>query len=426
METYNSIEVTKQLVKDGKISQEIAETIFPELKESEDERIRKEMLDFFKQFYDIKNIKSIDVEPWISWLEKQGNQKPIIPWKYKKDHTPLFRDSLILNKYGCVANSPSGSIVSDAWVLDFDALAKLPKEELEKQGSQILANSAKTCKDEPKFKVGDWIVYNDDICQIVRREEGCNKLVTNFGIEKELVNERNLSTARPWTIQDAKDGDVLSNEEMVVIFKHFEEPPYRQHIVAYIGLDTCGNIQITNDTWTLGIDKAKPATKEQRDLLFQKMKEAGYEWDAEKKELRKIEQNPAWSEKNEAVLDALIRRLEGEDIYVSPHLAVECLKSLKERVLPQPKREWSEEDEQYLLVCKNALVKYQTTDKWDASIISHWLEDRLKALKERCTWKPSDEQMEALSNALGLANNCGEESSYYLKTLHEQLEKLKQ
>jgi hypothetical protein len=31
-----------------------------------------------------------------------------------------------------------------------------------------------------------------------------------------------------------------------------------------------------------------PATKEQRDLLFQKMKEAGYKWDAKKKELRKI------------------------------------------------------------------------------------------------------------------------------------------
>ena len=33
-----------------------------------------------------------------------------------------------------------------------------------------------------------------------------------------------------------------------------------------------------------------PATKEQRDLLFAKMKEAGYEWNGEKKELRKIEQ----------------------------------------------------------------------------------------------------------------------------------------
>ncbi len=32
-----------------------------------------------------------------------------------------------------------------------------------------------------------------------------------------------------------------------------------------------------------------PATKEQRDLLFQKMEEAGYEWDGEKKELKKIE-----------------------------------------------------------------------------------------------------------------------------------------
>ena len=35
-------------------------------------------------------------------------------------------------------------------------------------------------------------------------------------------------------------------------------------------------------------NQLKPATKEQRDLLFSKMKEAGYEWDAEKKELKKI------------------------------------------------------------------------------------------------------------------------------------------
>jgi hypothetical protein len=33
-----------------------------------------------------------------------------------------------------------------------------------------------------------------------------------------------------------------------------------------------------------------PATKEQRDLLFQKMKEAGYEWDSNKKELIRYEQ----------------------------------------------------------------------------------------------------------------------------------------
>jgi hypothetical protein len=34
-------------------------------------------------------------------------------------------------------------------------------------------------------------------------------------------------------------------------------------------------------------DAIIPATKEQRDILFSKMKEAGYEWNAKKKELKK-------------------------------------------------------------------------------------------------------------------------------------------
>ncbi len=55
------------------------------------------------------------------------------------------------------------------------------------------------------------------------------------------------------------------------------------------------------------------------------------------------EQKP-WSEEGEAVLDALIRKLEGEDIYVSPYLAVECLKSIKDRV--QHQSTWKPSEEQ--------------------------------------------------------------------------------
>ena len=48
-----------------------------------------------------------------------------------------------------------------------------------------------------------------------------------------------------------------------------------------------------------------PATKKQRDLLFQKMKETGYEWDEEKKELGKIEkqseQKPTLRERYENI-----------------------------------------------------------------------------------------------------------------------------
>ena len=58
----------------------------------------------------------------------------------------------------------------------------------------------------------------------------------------------------------------------------------------------------------------------------------------------------------------------------------------------EQKSAWSRDDEQYLLVCKNALAKYQTTDKWDAGIISRWLEDKLKPLRPQNHWKPSDEQ----------------------------------
>jgi len=73
MDRKGVIELYK-ILDDPKIK-EAFEFLMPELKESEDERIRKEMLDFFKQFYDIKNVKFVDVEPWIAWLEKQGSQQ---------------------------------------------------------------------------------------------------------------------------------------------------------------------------------------------------------------------------------------------------------------------------------------------------------------------------------------------------------------
>lgn len=144
-------------------------------------------------------------------------------------------------------------------------------------------------KIEPKFREGDWVIYMGTIAKILDLQKHCyvGKDTNNKDFVVSYCNECEM---RKWNISDAKDGDVLSNGEMIVIFKHFVEPSYRQHIVAYIGLDTIGGIQITDEDWELGIDKAKPATKEQRDTLFAKMKEEGWKWDAKKKELKKIEQ----------------------------------------------------------------------------------------------------------------------------------------
>ena len=51
------------------------EHIFPELKESEDEKIRKDIIDHlqFLAKYCIESMPNVD--KWIAWLEKQGKKK---------------------------------------------------------------------------------------------------------------------------------------------------------------------------------------------------------------------------------------------------------------------------------------------------------------------------------------------------------------
>jgi hypothetical protein len=76
------------------------------------------------------------------------------------------------------------------------------------------------------------------------------------------------------------------------------------------------------------------------------------------------------------------------------------LRTLPERFNLQPKAEWSEEDELFLGVCKNALSKYERSDKWDANIISVWLENRLKSLRPRPNWKPSEDEVRLINTSI--------------------------
>lgn len=81
MET-NKSETAKQLVKEGKMSQEALEILFPESKESEDERIMKNIITFLDELFSLgKNTNfdkwsKSDCAEWIAWLKKQGEQNP--------------------------------------------------------------------------------------------------------------------------------------------------------------------------------------------------------------------------------------------------------------------------------------------------------------------------------------------------------------
>lgn len=96
----------------------------------------------------------------------------------------------------------SSSYTKEGWCdVDFPASCLLWPSKDQRDWSKFTAPWLKK-EHEHKFHEGDWVVYNNDICQVVKCEEGCYKLVTVSGIEKELVNEKNLSTTRLWTIND--------------------------------------------------------------------------------------------------------------------------------------------------------------------------------------------------------------------------------
>ena len=152
---------------------------------------------------------------------------------------------------------------------------------------------------EPKFKVGDWVVRGNITAQILDIQEQYYVGIDTNG--NDFTSSRFLSDDKIhlWTIQDAKDGDVLafdwtqdngaSHFEKIVIFKGLNKDGVEGYGSTYKNGQQFFHEEVItySKTWTTNLH---PATKEQRDLLFSKIKESGYEWDADKKELKKIEQ----------------------------------------------------------------------------------------------------------------------------------------
>lgn len=82
---------------------------------------------------------------------------------------------------------------------------------------------------------------------------------------------------------DAKDGDVLADKyKNIGIFQECKGICWHSYI--YIGCD--GELRGFNIGGSHEQTGSHPATKEQREQLEKAMADAGYEWDAEKKELK--------------------------------------------------------------------------------------------------------------------------------------------
>lgn len=143
--------------------------------------------------------------------------------------------------------------------------------------------------------------------------------------------------------------------------------------------------------------------------LFQKMEEAGYEWDEEKKEFKKIKDEP---DKCEGCNNA-----KG---------CVACVDGSEWAHIEEHNPAWSEEDENAIGMAIIALDDLYDEDSPDTTYGGYNLPfnkaaERLNSIKDKCTWKPSDKQMGALANACdGKILNLD-----YLNSLYQDLKKLK-
>ena len=237
------------------------------------------------------------------------------------------------------------------------------------------------------FKKGDWITNGKLLVGQVTSFDGEYYRYMCDGFEQPL-HVSNAHKWHLWTIQDAKDGDVLANKNGA-IFINAGSDESRATLNCYCYISVQGEFCIEEHKTGSWLYKTEiyPATKEQRDTLFAKMKEAGYEWDAEKKELRKIEQKSSeWSEEDE------------KTIYEAISL-INMLSSGYGEKVTEP-------------ITFNGVKMIND------------IKERLRNLHHKTNhWKPSEEQIQALKYEIESTSENSWQRSACEKLLHE-LEKL--
>ena len=271
----------------------------------EDERIRKELCKAIWTY-----IQTEEGRAYIAWIEKQGAQKQ--EWS-EEDEKMIESAIQLAHEYGR----------HGLWFwLKSLYLEKKPqgKSALETVKDEKVDNADKV---KPKFDVDDWIICNEILVKIVDCENIRYTIETTEGSRWAALIDTVDRKFHLWTIKDAKKGDVLSfndghGNDCIELIKSITDKKIEFWFCLTNG--NCyevfdGIIPYTN---LISRKDATPATKEQRDLLFSKMHEAGYEWDDKKLELKKIASDNAeqhdrclgWLKKDADMFDFLMALFE--------------------------------------------------------------------------------------------------------------------
>ncbi len=480
-------EEAKRLYKTANADQRyVLEKLFPELKESEDERVKKTLIEYFnaypKDYYG--ELKKSHI---LAWLEKQAENNK---WKPSKDEMDaLYGLAYITNKMDDKKDEAITKLYQDLKREFFNGVSyenMFPSSPVDApiiNGNQDEQNPPDNV--ELKFKVHDWVVFNNkhqSTYQVEKIEDGYYILRHTHGgtFRVCVLHDESL---RLWDItKDAKDGDVLSFKNDIcgiIICKS----PTDYDTGSYCRLVNDNFINIEESGWDSTL--LVPTTREQCVLLFEKMHEAGYEWDDMNKKLKKIEQasvdkvKPIFNvgDKIQHLKDCgtimTIEKIENDEYIFANNMGHTTIENGNKWYLVEQNPIWGEEDEHRIkdivYFLETAKKHYASTEELDACI--NWLKslkyinkhsytfdeidkeilnaailfamnstdefacngvnkedviDWLKSLRPQNHWKPSDEQMRILDLAIRGGINHGTREETTLVSLLNDLKKLKE
>lgn len=288
------------------------EQIFPELQGNEDEQMRQWIIDDIR--YNMNNETLFHseykkkAEKAIAWLEKQGktNIQNNNPFKIESDKfyfciKDYFAGGCYRSKKGDVVLAQNGMNMmglspkeASEYFIPINPFKEHVvvdwfEKQREKSQEETVDNANKI---RPKFDIGDWItctafIPEPHLLHVIDIKDGLYELEDVYGTKKRSTIGHVESIYYHWTIKDAKEGDVLYYEDFdcVRTFIHKFGKYYYCCLVNDVYIPNSDYFVVPNDN----LSRIRPATKEQRDYLFARMKKEGYRWDEDKKEVIRYE-----------------------------------------------------------------------------------------------------------------------------------------
>ena len=425
-----ALKTATQWIKDGCSDKEkiCLESIFPELRESEDEKIRKELLDAV----DKARVFDIDkdvADRWTAWLEKQ---------KVPKHAPDDLQKSFEAGQTSIVENPEQYG------------LCKKAESEDEKIRKEIIHYILYKASGVPEKQEHEWVSYLERQKECVadssktsaEEDESIRKFLVDYFTSYKIGN---VATK----LNGVRIDDILNYLE-----KQKEQKPVAAEDMPYVTDEHFYEREpVDSFKYKLAEYMTRSCTKKEGPY--------GYEYGisaetilkmAEEELLKRgVVQKPAeWNEDTldeftENIRSLITRKLtyhdpNGSGISSTVFIDDETAKDIANGILfyvgkeavKNPHREipeWSEEDKEMLNSCISSIEEskenryaYKETDgdtSYDREV------DWLKSLRPQPHWKPNENQMSMLLAVVNDPNNAGSESCHLsLKSLYNDLKKL--